>query len=166
MDAISLNNMTRLLEMRVPQNPTRYHTIPRFVLQSLKLQPRSFPFNLPTGPHRPTSGMSRPPALGLGSIRGLKDKRKKDLTAQEPSKNLPPIKEEDKQKKQLSFSQQTVGFYEKVDHIIQVGIETVSQFMCHPWYPQCWLDYLFIHARKVSKRSLPWLHDKLKLANS
>ncbi|KAL9974328.1 hypothetical protein ACROYT_G011351 [Oculina patagonica] len=108
LDVISLNNMTRLLEMRVPQNPTRYHTIPRFVLQSLKLQPRSFPFNLPTGPHRPTSGMSRPPALGLGNIRGLKDKRKKDLTAQEPSSNLPPIKgkEKEKEKKQLSFSPQ------------------------------------------------------------
>ena len=108
--AISLNNTTRLLEMRFPQKPIRYHAIPRFVLQNIQLQPRSFPYNLPTGPHRPSSDMSRPPALGLGNIRGLKVKRKKDRTAQEPSSTLPPInKEQDKEKKEVLFLQETVS---------------------------------------------------------
>lgn len=110
-DAVSLSNMTRLLERRVPQKPMRYHAIPRLVVQSVKLQPRSFPYNLPIGPHRPSSVMSRPPALGLGSIRGLKEKRKPDPTSQQPSSILPPIKEQDRENKELLSSQETVSCY-------------------------------------------------------
>ena len=110
--AISLSNMTRLLERRVPQKPIRYHTIPRLVVQSVKLQPRSFPDNLPVGPHRPSSNMSRPPALGLGNIRGLKEKRKPDLTSQEPDTILPPImKEQDRDNKELLSLQEKVSCY-------------------------------------------------------
>lgn len=112
--AISLSNMTRLLGRRVSQKPIRYHTIPRLVVQSVKLQPRSFPDNLPVGPHRPSSNMSRPPALGLGNIRGLKEKRKPDLTSQaEPDTILPPImKEQDRENKELLSLQEKVSCYQ------------------------------------------------------
>lgn len=111
MDSISLNDMKRLLERHAPQNPIRFHTIPRFVLENnIKLQPRSFPYNLPTGPRRPSSVMSRPPALGLGSIRGLKEEGKKELTSQESSNKLPPIKEQDKETKELLKLKETVSF--------------------------------------------------------
>lgn len=108
LDAVSLNNVARLLTRRGPQAPVRYQTFPRFVAENVKLQPRSFPYNLPTGPHRPHSGMSRPPALGLGSIRGLKEKNKKELTAEEPSGTLPPIKKKSTTEKELLFLKETV----------------------------------------------------------
>ena len=107
-DAISLSNMTRL-DRRVPQKPMRYHTIPRFVVESVKLQPRSFPYNLPIGPQRCSSDMSRPPALGLGNIRGSKEKRKPDVTSQEPDTILPPImKEPDRGNKESRSLQEKV----------------------------------------------------------
>lgn len=110
--AISLSNMTRLLERRVPQKPIRYQTIPRLVVQSVKLQPRSFPYNLPIGPHRPSSDMSRPPALGLGNIRGLKEKRQPNLTSQESDTILPPImKEQDRGNKESLSLQEKVSCY-------------------------------------------------------
>ena len=109
-DEISFSNMTRLLERRVPQKPVRYHAIPRFVVESVKLQPRSFPYNLPTGPHRPPSEMSRPPALGLGSIRGLKEKKRKD-TSQQPESVLPPIKGQHDEKKEVFLPKEQVSSY-------------------------------------------------------
>ena len=111
--SISLSNMTRMLEKRVSQKPIRYHTIPRLVVESVKLQPRSFPDNLPVGPHRPSSNMSRPPALGLGNIRGLKAKKKPDPTSQaEPDTVLPPImKEQDRENKELLCLQEKVSCF-------------------------------------------------------
>lgn len=108
--AISLSNMRRLLERRVPQRPIRYHTIPRLVVESVKLQPRSFPYNLSISPHRRSSDTSRPPALGLGNIRGLKEKKKLDLTSQEPGTILPPVmKEQDRENMVSLFLQQKVS---------------------------------------------------------
>ena len=109
-EKISFNNMTRLLERRVSQTPMRYHAIPRFVVECEKLQPRSFPDNLPTGPQRPPSEMSRPPALGLGSIRGSKGKKKKEITQQIGSV-FPPIKEQQKEEKAEVFPEQMVSSY-------------------------------------------------------
>ena len=106
----SFNNMTRLLERRVSQTPMRYHAIPRFVAECEKLQPRSFPDNLPTGPQRPPSEMSRPPALGLGSIRGLKEKKKKEIS-QKTGSVFPPIKEQQKEEKAEVFPEQMVSSY-------------------------------------------------------
>ena len=110
-DAISLSHITRLLERRFPQKPIRYHAIPRFVVQDVKLQPRSFPDNLPTGPHRTSSDISRPPALGLGNIRSSKEIGKPELTSQEPHTILPPIKEQGRENKRLLSSQEKVSYY-------------------------------------------------------
>ena len=104
-DAISLSNMTRLLERRVSQKPMRYHAAPRFVVQDAKIQPRSFPDNLPTGPHRPSSDISRPPALGNGRIRVTKEKAKPDL----PYTSLPQVKGQDIENKELP-SQEKVSY--------------------------------------------------------
>ena len=104
---ISFTNVTQLLERRVPQKPARYHDIPQFKVERAMLQPRSFPYNLPIGPHRPHSRMSRPPALGLGSIRGLKEKEKKKPPPQ-PSCVLPPIKEQHKEKKEVQITKELV----------------------------------------------------------
>ena len=99
-DEISFSNVALLLKRRPSQTPIRYHAIPRFVLDSTKLQPRSFPYNLPTGPHRPHSQMGRPPALGLGNIKGLKEKKDEETSQQLSS--LPPIEQEHEEKKELS----------------------------------------------------------------
>lgn len=109
-DAISLSNMTRLLERRVSQKPMRYHAAPRFVVQDAKIQPRSFPDNLPTGPHRPSSDISRPPALGNGRIRVTKTKAKPNLPLQGPYTSLPQVKGQDIENKELS-SQEMVSYY-------------------------------------------------------
>lgn len=109
-DAISLSNMTRLLERRVSQKPMRYHAAPRFVVQDAKIQPRSFPDNLPTGPHRPLSDISRPPALGNDRISGIKEKTNTDLSLQEPYTSLPPVKGQDIENKELS-SQEKVSYH-------------------------------------------------------
>ena len=108
MDEISLSSVSRLLERRVPQRPVRYHAIPRFVVESIKLQPRSFPYDLPTGPRRPPSEMSRPPALGLGSIRELNEKKKKE-NSQQLSSVLPPVKEQIKERKEMLFPKEIVS---------------------------------------------------------
>ena len=54
--------------------------------------------------------MSRPPALGLGSIRGLKEEGKKEVISQESSNKLPPIKDQDKEIKELLNLKETVRF--------------------------------------------------------
>ena len=89
----SPTGVTRLLQRGHPEGPTRYHAIPRFVVDCPKLQPRSFPYNLPIGPLRPHSGISRPPALGLGCIRGLEDETRKEKVGKD-SITLPPIQEQ------------------------------------------------------------------------
>lgn len=100
-DEISFSNVALLLERRPPQAPIRYHAIPRFVLDSTKLQPRPFPYSLPTGRHRPHSQMDRPPALGLGNSKGLKE-NKHEETSQQLSSVLPPIEQEHEEKEELS----------------------------------------------------------------
>lgn len=111
-DEISFSNLSRL-ERRVQQQRLRYHTIPRFVVESIKLQPRSLPHNLPTGPHRPPPEMSRLPALGLGSITGLKDKKEKSETSQRPSTVLPSIKDQIKEKKEKVYPTEMVSFFNR-----------------------------------------------------
>ena len=108
---ISFSNMSRLLERHVSQQRIRYHAIPRFVVESIKLQPRSFPHNLPTGPHRPPSETSRPPALRLGSIRGLKDEKKNSETSQRPSGVPPPIKYQIREKKENVYKKEMVSCF-------------------------------------------------------
>ncbi|KAM7438299.1 hypothetical protein ABFA07_012221 [Porites harrisoni] len=98
--------MSRILERHVSQQRIRYHAIPRFVVESIKLQPRSFPHNLPTEPHRPPSETSRPPALRLGSIRGLKDEKKDSDTSQQPSGVPPPIKDQIREKKEKVYQKE------------------------------------------------------------
>lgn len=110
-DEFSFRNVSRLLERHVPQQRIRYHVIPRFVVESIKLQPRSFPHNLPTGPHRPPPETSRPPALGLGSIRGLKDEKKNSETSQRPSGVLPPIKDQIREKKEKVYPKEMVSCF-------------------------------------------------------
>jgi len=110
-DEISFSNMSRLRERRVPQQRIRYHAIPRFLVESSTLHPRSFPHNLPTGPHRPPPETSRPPALGLGSIRGLKDEKKNSETSQRPSGVLPPIKDQIREKKEKVYQKEMVSCF-------------------------------------------------------
>ena len=108
---ISFSNMSRLLERHVSQQRIRYHAIPRFVVESIKLQPRSFPHNLPTGPHRPPSETSRLPALRLGSIRGLKDEKKNNETSQRPNGVPPPIKDQIREKKVKVYQKEMVSCF-------------------------------------------------------
>lgn len=98
-DEISFSNVALLLERRPPQAPIRYHAIPRFVLDSTKLQPRPFPYSLPTGRHH--SQMGRPPALGLGNSKGLEE-NKDEETSQQLSSVLPPIEQGHEEKEELS----------------------------------------------------------------
>ena len=88
------------------QRPVRFHSIPRFVVESAKLQPRSFPYNLPIGPRRPHQEMNRPPTLGLGSVRGLKE----TVDAEAPQQTdaiHPPIRQK-KEKTRQPFTAQEI----------------------------------------------------------
>ena len=106
-DKVSFTNVTHLLERRKPQRPARYHDIPQFKVEMAMLQPRSFPYNLPIGPYRPHTQMSRPPALGLGNIRGLEEKETKNPSPQ-PSCVLPPMKEQHTAKKEVQITREPV----------------------------------------------------------
>ncbi|CAH3042552.1 unnamed protein product [Pocillopora meandrina] len=101
LDAVSLNNVNWLLIRRCPQVPVRYQTIPSLVTQNAKLPPRLFPYNLPIGPRRPFSVISRPPALGIGNIRGLEENKKNELSTEESSGTFQPIEIESKSEKEL-----------------------------------------------------------------
>ena len=109
LDAVSLNNVNWLLIRRCPQVPVRYQTIPSLVTENAKLPPRLFPYNLPIGPRRPFSVISRPPALGIGNIRGLEENKKNELSTEESSGTFPPIEIESKSEKELQVLRETVS---------------------------------------------------------
>ena len=73
LNRISFSDVFPRLEVKTFQRPVRFHSIPRFVVESAKSQPRSSFNNLPTGPRRPHQEMNRPPALGLGCARGMNE---------------------------------------------------------------------------------------------
>ena len=109
LDAVSLNNVNWLLIRRCPQVPVRYQTIPSLVTENAKLPPRLFPYNLPIGPRRPFSVISRPPALGIGSIRGLEENKKNELSTEESGGTFPLIEIESKSEKELQVLRETVS---------------------------------------------------------
>lgn len=109
LDAVTLNNVNWLLIRRCPQVPVRYQTIPSLVTENAKLPPRLFPYNLPIGPRRPFSVISRPPALGIGNIRGLEENKKNELSTEESSGTFPPTEIESKSEKELQVLRETVS---------------------------------------------------------
>lgn len=102
LNRISFSDVFPRLEVKTFQRPVRFHSIPRFVVESAKLQQRSSFNNLPIGPRRPPQEMNSPPALGLGCARGMNETVRTEAL-QQTEAILPPTKQK-KEKTRKPFT--------------------------------------------------------------
>ena len=99
LNRISFSDVSPRLEVKTFQRPLRFHSIPRFVVESAKLQPRSSFKNLPIGPRRAHQEMNRPHALGLGGARGMNETVHAEALQQTEAVLLPIKQKKDKTRK-------------------------------------------------------------------